>query len=142
MRRLAQLSKKIKEIMEELAKLGSRPTEEDGMFTKKPFGPVACAACEKNLINIQGMAVDYHVWKKLPFREPGERLARYGQGFSKILANMKGSVDVMAEHSIDGQQVHHSHSTGPETDAYASHGYKTHSGGFYGQGKTQGGNRV
>jgi hypothetical protein len=86
MRRFAQISKKIKEIMEALAKLGnSRPEDDDGMFTKKPYGPVACAACEKSLINIEGMRVDYHVWKKLPFREPGERLARYGQGFSKIL---------------------------------------------------------
>ena len=92
MKRFAAISKKIRDIMEILAKLGGgggKADEEDAMFTKKPYGPVACAACEKNLINIQGMQVDYHVWKKLPFREPGERLARYGQGFSKILANMK-----------------------------------------------------
>ena len=101
MRRFAQISKKIKEIMEALAKLGNnRPEDDDGMFTRKPYGPVACAACEKNLVNLEGMRVDYHVWKKLPFREPGERLARYGQGFSKILQNMKGSVD--ASQTIDG----------------------------------------
>lgn len=106
------------------------------MFTKKPYGPVACAACEKNLVNIQGMQVDYHVWKKLPFREPGERLARYGQGFSKILQNMKGSVD--ATHTIDGDgSLAHYHgqsvSTNPDTHEQASYGhsgFKTHTGGF------------
>lgn len=107
MRRFAQISKKIKEIMEALAKLGTRPDDDDGMFTKKPYGPVACAACEKNLVNLQGLQVDYHVWKKLPFREPGERLARYGQGFSKILQNMKGSVDASA--TIEDGSLHGYH---------------------------------
>ena len=63
------------------------------MFTKKPYGPVTCASCEKGLINIQGMAVDYHVWNRLPFREQGERLSKYGAGFSHILANMRSSID-------------------------------------------------
>ena len=52
MRRFAQISKKIREIMEELAKLGGKQTEDDAMFMKKPYGPIACASCEKNLINI------------------------------------------------------------------------------------------
>ena len=51
-KKFALLNKKIKEIMEILAKQGDGPTDDDGMFTKKPYGPVACAACEKNLINI------------------------------------------------------------------------------------------
>lgn len=107
MKRFAQISKKIKEIMEALGRVGTRPEDDDGMFTKKPYGPVACAACEKNLVNIQGLQVDYHVWKKLPFREPGERLARYGQGFSKILQNMKGSVDASA--TIEDASLHGYH---------------------------------
>ena len=36
-----------------------------------------------------GQKADYHVWNKLPFREPTERIARYGQGFSKILSHMR-----------------------------------------------------
>jgi len=59
------------------------------MFSKKHLGPLACASCEKNLINMYGQAADYHVWKKLPFRDPSERIARYGQGFSKILSHMR-----------------------------------------------------
>jgi len=91
MKRFAQLSKKIREIMELLAKKGGHDEEDDAMFTKKPYGPVTCASCEKGLINISGLPVDYHVWKRLPFRDPNERIARYGQGFSKILAHMKAT---------------------------------------------------
>merc|ERR1712045_430865 len=61
------------------------------MFTKKYVGPVNCASCEKGIINLLGQPVDYHAWKRLPFREPSERIARYGQGFSKILTMMRPS---------------------------------------------------
>lgn len=90
-KRFAQLSKKLRELMELLAKQGAAPTEDDAMFSKKHLGPLACASCEKNLVNMYGQAADYHVWKKLPFRDPGERIARYGQGFSKILSHMRPS---------------------------------------------------
>ena len=52
--------------------------EDDGMLTKKPLGPIACATCEKDLINMQGLPVDYYAWKGLPARETNERIARYG----------------------------------------------------------------
>jgi hypothetical protein len=95
MKRFAQLSKKIREIMENLANRGGATNEEDAMFSKKHLGPVACASCEKNLVNMHGNPADYHVWKKLPFRDPSERIARYGQGFSKILSHMRPS-DILA----------------------------------------------
>jgi hypothetical protein len=38
----------------------------DGMLSKKNLGPIACASCEKDLVNMQGMPVDYHVWKGMP----------------------------------------------------------------------------
>jgi len=38
---------------------------------------------------MHGQQADYHAWKKLPFRDPTERIARYGQGFSKILSHMR-----------------------------------------------------
>lgn len=46
------------------------------MFSKKYVGPVNCASCEKGIVNLLGQPVDYHVWKRLPFREPSERIAR------------------------------------------------------------------
>ena len=59
------------------------------MLSKKNLGPIACASCEKDLINMSGLPVDYHVWKGMPQREVGERIARYGSGFSKILSTLR-----------------------------------------------------
>lgn len=56
------------------------------MFTKKYVGPVDCASCEKGIVNLCGMRAENVNWNRLPFREPTERIARYGQGFSKFLA--------------------------------------------------------
>ena len=53
MRRFSQLSKKIREILD-LLNRDSGEMNEDGMFTKKHIGPVACASCEKNLVNMAG----------------------------------------------------------------------------------------
>lgn len=41
-------------------------TADEGMFTKKNLGPMACASCQKNLVNLEGMPVDYTVWKGMP----------------------------------------------------------------------------
>ena len=60
--------------------------EENGMFTKKYVGPVNCASCEKNITNLCAMPVDYHVWKRLPFREPTERIARVSYIFISAVA--------------------------------------------------------
>lgn len=46
------------------------------MFTKKPLNGLTCASCERNIINISGQIADYHPWKKLPFREPNDRISR------------------------------------------------------------------
>jgi hypothetical protein len=53
------------------------------MFSKKGY---SCASCEKDLINLYGKKVDFMPWGKLPFRDPTERIARVGQGFSKMLS--------------------------------------------------------
>ena len=50
--------------------------EEDAMFTKKPLGGLSCASCERNITNLSGLMADFQPWKKLPFREPNERIAR------------------------------------------------------------------
>jgi hypothetical protein len=54
MKRFAQLSKKIKEIMEMLSRLNNPQHEEDAMFSKRHLGPLACASCEKNVVNLLG----------------------------------------------------------------------------------------
>lgn len=52
-KRMASLSKRIKEIMESMANRGLQ--QDEGMLSKKNLGPIACASCEKDLINISGM---------------------------------------------------------------------------------------
>ena len=56
------------------------------------------------------MPVDYHVWKGLPQRDTSERIARYGQGFSKILANLRGDNEsqgnIAAYHVHDKMSLH------------------------------------
>lgn len=86
MKRFNAITKRLKEITE-VGHGGAN--EEDAMFTRKPYGPAACASCEKGLINIQGLPVDYHTWKKMPIRQGNDRIARYGQGFSKLLSNIQ-----------------------------------------------------
>lgn len=85
-RRIKKCAAKIKELFDLVGK--NKHHEDDAMFTRKPYGPVNCASCDKDIINLIGRPVDYHAWKVLPFKEPGERVARYGQGFSRILHNM------------------------------------------------------
>lgn len=161
MKRFAQLSKKIREIMDILSRQGGGGGQtEDAMFSKKHLGPQACASCEKNLVNMYGQQADYHVWNKLPFRDPSERIARYGQGFSKILSYMKPS-DMLGQgstrnsrspgrnslqrhhQSIDDSAVHYNHGQSTSTDPgmpmhFTSN--KTADQGFYRNGKTAGEN--
>ena len=59
------------------------------MLTKKPFAGLACASCEKDLTNMYGRKVEYMPWHKLPLRDPAERIAKVGQGFSKMLSMIK-----------------------------------------------------
>ena len=59
-KRFSSITKKIREILEIIDK---NATNDDGMLTKRNLGPIACATCEKDLINLQGMPADYHAWK-------------------------------------------------------------------------------
>ena len=65
---------------------GGNDQEEDAMFMKKPLKGLSCASCEKGLENMYGKRVEFMAWNKLPFRDPQERIARVGQGFSKMLS--------------------------------------------------------
>ena len=69
-----------------MSKGATGDNEEDAMFSKKPLGGLSCASCEKGLIDMYGKRVEFMPWNKLPFRDPAERIARVGQGFSKMLS--------------------------------------------------------
>jgi hypothetical protein len=69
-----------------MSKGGANAEEDDAMFTKKPLGGTSCASCAKDVVDMYGKRVEYLPWGKLPFRDPSERIARVGQGFSKMLS--------------------------------------------------------
>jgi hypothetical protein len=77
--------------------------EEDAMFTKRHLGPVTCASCEKNVINLEGRMADFLPWNRLPFKEPNERISKFGPGFSKILQMLKPERSFDAMSSPDPQ---------------------------------------
>jgi hypothetical protein len=77
LKRLLAIEKQVKTLYEMLMTQEShRANEDDAMFTKKPLGGVSCASCEKNITNLQGQMAEFQPWKRLPFKEPGERISR------------------------------------------------------------------
>lgn len=66
--------------------------ESDPMLTTKPFGHLYCGSCEKAVTkNFSGNRAEYTNWRHLPFKEPNERIANYGKGFSLMLKNLRSS---------------------------------------------------
>ena len=83
------MERQIRNLYDIIMSKGGRENEDDAMFTKKPFAGLSCASCEKDIINMYGKRVEYMPWGKMPFRDPNERIARVGQGFSKMLSMLK-----------------------------------------------------
>jgi chromosome segregation ATPase len=74
---MKKLENRILLIEEEMAREGGViDNGENAMFAKKPLGGWSCASCQKDLINIEGLKVQYHPWAKLPQRNPSERIAK------------------------------------------------------------------
>jgi hypothetical protein len=59
---------------------------EDAMLAKKPLGGWSCASCDKNMDKLLGKIAAYNPWNKLPHRDPMDRIARAGPGFSRMLS--------------------------------------------------------
>jgi len=92
-RKLRSLEKQIRNVNAIAVELRDKEPEADrGMFSKKAMAN--CASCDKDINNLLTGPGDHQNWNRLPFREPNERIARYGQGFSKILSTMKPSESV------------------------------------------------
>lgn len=87
---LKALEKQIKNLYDLImSRQGAPQGEDDAMFAKKPLGGWSWASCAKDLINLQGIPAEFVPWRAWPFRDPNERVAKSGQGFSKILSKMK-----------------------------------------------------
>lgn len=87
---LKNLEKQLKNLYDlVMSRLQGGADEDDAMFSKKPLGGFSCASCEKNLINLNSRPPEHYSWNKFPLRDPAERIARVGQGFSRMLSSMK-----------------------------------------------------
>jgi DNA repair exonuclease SbcCD ATPase subunit len=62
---------------------------EDAMLARKPLGGWSCASCQKDLEKLMGKIAPYHAWNKMPYRDPADRIARVGPGFSRMLATVQ-----------------------------------------------------
>jgi hypothetical protein len=82
---LKLLEKNLKNMYDIFMNKAGDNDEEGAMFTTKPIQG-SCASCAKNVVNLYGKKVEYLPWGKLPYRDPSERIARVGQGFSKMLS--------------------------------------------------------
>ena len=59
------------------------------LLAKKPINSFSCAACESFIGDLKGEKNSFVPWNKLPVRDPGEKIYRMGNGFSKILNMIK-----------------------------------------------------
>ena len=80
---LKLLERQLKNLYDLYMSRGETSNKEEAMFSKIGY---SCASCEKGLTNLYGQKVDFMPWGKMPYRDPAERIARVGQGFSKMLS--------------------------------------------------------
>jgi len=59
------------------------------MFAKRPLLGWSCASCDKDIVNLSGRPAEFHPWMKLPARDPTDRISRVGQGFSRMLSQVR-----------------------------------------------------
>lgn len=119
---LKLLEKNLKHMYDLFMNKGGPDNEDEAMFTKKPLGGTSCASCAKDVLDLYGKRVDYLPWGRLPFRDPSDRIARVGQGFSKMLTMM--NPDHLSKFEQPGHQTHGS-TDGIPSNAYAAAGHLT-----------------
>ena len=79
------LEDQLKKILEMLAKKDSQNEADNWLLAKKPMGGYSCAACESYIGDLRDDAHKFIPWNKMPLRDPGDKLYRMGNGFSKML---------------------------------------------------------
>ena len=79
------LEDQIKKILDMLAKKDSQNEADNWLLAKKPIGGYSCAACESYIGDLRDDAHKFIPWNKMPLRDPGDKLYRMGNGFSKML---------------------------------------------------------
>lgn len=75
------LQKNLKNLYDLFMSLKGDGNEDDPMFTAKGL---FCASCTKGVQNMLGFRADHLPWQNFPFKDPGSRMQKMGQGYSKI----------------------------------------------------------
>ena len=79
------LEDQIKKILDMLSKKDSMNEADNWLLAKKPVGGYSCAACESYIGDLRDDAHKFIPWNRMPLRDPGDKLYRMGNGFSKML---------------------------------------------------------
>ena len=79
------LEDQIKKILDMLSKKDSTNDAENWLLAKKPVNGYSCAACESYIGDLRDDTHKFIPWNKMPLRDPGDKLYRMGNGFSKML---------------------------------------------------------
>ena len=79
------LEDQIKKILDMLSKKDSMNDADNWLLAKKPVNGYSCAACESYIGDLRDDAHKFIPWNKMPLRDPGDKLYRMGNGFSKML---------------------------------------------------------
>ena len=79
------LEDQIKKILEMLQSQKPSSDAETWLLAKKPINGYACASCESFIKDLREDSHKFIPWNKMPLRDPGDKLYRMGNGFSKML---------------------------------------------------------
>ena len=79
------LEDQIKKILDMLSKKESTNEADNWLLAKKPVNGYSCAACESYIGDLRDDTQKFIPWNKMPLRDPGDKLYRMGNGFSKML---------------------------------------------------------
>ena len=76
------LEDQLKKILEMLSKKESMNEADNWLIAKKGY---SCAACESYIGDLKEDSHKFIPWNRMPLRDPGDKLYRMGNGFSKML---------------------------------------------------------
>lgn len=79
---------------------------DDALLARKPLGGWSCASCEKGLEKLIGRVAPYTPWNKMPYRDPADRIARVGPGFSRMLATVQPEMMSTRSRQINSKMKH------------------------------------
>ena len=108
------LEDQIKKILEMLQNQKPSTGAETWLLAKKPINDYACASCESFIGDLREDSHKFIPWNKMPLRDPGDKLYRMGNGFSKMLQmlNFDNNGNVSLSPNIINEQSNNTNESG------------------------------